>query len=278
MMKLISIIVPSYNQAQYLDECLQSVLDQTYQNWECIIVNDGSPDHTEEVAKNWLEKDERFKYYKQKNNGVSSSRNTGIRIAKGEWILPLDADDKIGNRYLELAEEEFNNYSLVYCKVNLFGIIEKELSVRDYKYHELLFFNPFFCSCFFNKKHWDAVGGYDESMKNGLEDWEFWINMFYNQTITVKKLDYTGFFYRRKNNSTDANINNHEELKDSVKKYIVSKHSIHYAKTIDFVNELFNDKKRLENYLNKYDQLFSRSFLGKLLYAIANKLKKNGRN
>jgi glycosyltransferase involved in cell wall biosynthesis len=52
---LISVIVPCYNQAQYLDECLQSVLDQTYQNWECIIVNDGSPDHTEEVVKKWVE-------------------------------------------------------------------------------------------------------------------------------------------------------------------------------------------------------------------------------
>jgi glycosyltransferase involved in cell wall biosynthesis len=55
-MPLISVIVPCYNQAQYLDECLQSVLDQTYQNWECIIVNDGSPDHTEEIAKKWVEK------------------------------------------------------------------------------------------------------------------------------------------------------------------------------------------------------------------------------
>ena len=65
MNPLISVIVPCYNQAQYLDECLQSVLDQTYQNWECIIVNDGSPDHTEEVAKKWTEKDPRFKYLKK---------------------------------------------------------------------------------------------------------------------------------------------------------------------------------------------------------------------
>lgn len=55
-MPLISVVVPCYNQAQYLDECLQSVLDQAYKDWECIIVNDGSPDHTEEVAKKWVEK------------------------------------------------------------------------------------------------------------------------------------------------------------------------------------------------------------------------------
>ena len=55
-MPLISVVIPCYNQAQYLDECLQSVLDQTYQDWECIIVNDGSPDHTEEIAKNCAKK------------------------------------------------------------------------------------------------------------------------------------------------------------------------------------------------------------------------------
>jgi glycosyltransferase involved in cell wall biosynthesis len=62
----ISIIVPCYNQAQYLDECLQSVLNQTYQDWECIIVDDGSPDNTEKVVKKWIEKDSRFQYLKKK--------------------------------------------------------------------------------------------------------------------------------------------------------------------------------------------------------------------
>lgn len=59
---LVSIIVPCYNQAQYLEECLQSVLNQTYEKWECIIVNDVSPDNTEEVVEKWLEKDSRFRY------------------------------------------------------------------------------------------------------------------------------------------------------------------------------------------------------------------------
>lgn len=108
-MPKISVVVPCYNQAQYLDECLQSVLNQTYQDWECIIVNDGSPDNTEDVAKSWAEKDTRFIYLSKENGGLSSARNAGIEIAKGEWILPLDADDKIGERYLELAEKEFEN-------------------------------------------------------------------------------------------------------------------------------------------------------------------------
>ena len=83
--KKISIIVPCYNQVQYLDECLQSVLDQTYTNWECLIIDDGSPDNTEDLAKIWVEKDERFHYFKKENGGVSSARNFGIEKAKGGY-------------------------------------------------------------------------------------------------------------------------------------------------------------------------------------------------
>ena len=97
MNPLISVIVPCYNQAQYLDECLQSVLNQIYTDWECIIVNDGSPDHTEEVAKKWLEKDSRFRYIYKETGGLSSARNAGIKIAKGEWIQFLDCDDFISS-------------------------------------------------------------------------------------------------------------------------------------------------------------------------------------
>ena len=97
---LISIIVPCYNQAHFLNEVLQSVLDQSYSNWECIIVNDGSPDNTEEIALVWCTKDKRFRYVKKENGGLSSARNAGITISQGEYILPLDADDKIYPSYL----------------------------------------------------------------------------------------------------------------------------------------------------------------------------------
>ena len=79
MKPLISVIVPCYKQVQYLDECLQSVLDQKYQNWECIVVNDGSPDRTEEVAKKWVKKDGRFRYIYKENGGLSSARNVGCK-------------------------------------------------------------------------------------------------------------------------------------------------------------------------------------------------------
>ena len=141
----ISIIVPCYNQAQYLDECLQSVLDQTYQDWECIIVNDGSPDNTEEVAKKWVEKDRRFIYLLKENGGVSSARNFGIEKANGEWILPLDGDDKIAEKYLELAEKEFKNSpDIVYCDAYFFGIDDSPFNLKKFSYQELLTNNIIF--------------------------------------------------------------------------------------------------------------------------------------
>ena len=106
-MPKVSIIVPCYNQAQYLEDALQSVVFQTYKDWECIIVNDGSVDNTEIIAKNWLLKDNRFKYLHQENGGLSMARNSGIKLAEGDFILPLDADDKISSNYIEKAIEEF---------------------------------------------------------------------------------------------------------------------------------------------------------------------------
>ncbi len=105
----VSIIVPCYNQADYLPEALGSVLQQTCEQWECIVVNDGSEDTTEEVAQQWVKKDARFKYINIPNGGLSNARNTGIEAASGIYILPLDSDDKLGENYLELALDAFNS-------------------------------------------------------------------------------------------------------------------------------------------------------------------------
>ncbi|MGV8915158.1 MAG: glycosyltransferase family 2 protein [Kaistella sp.] len=92
-MPAISVIIPCYNEAQYLDECLNSVLAQTYGDWEAVVINDGSTDKTGELAQKWVEKDTRFKYISTENLGVSHARNTGLQMAMGNFIQFLDADD-----------------------------------------------------------------------------------------------------------------------------------------------------------------------------------------
>lgn len=93
---LVSVIVPCYNYARFLPYTLDSILDQTYQNWECIIVDDGSKDNSKEVAGKYVTKDSRFRYIYQENAGLSSARNTGIsKRGPSKYIQLLDADDLI---------------------------------------------------------------------------------------------------------------------------------------------------------------------------------------
>ncbi len=266
---IISIIVPCYNQVEYLDECLQSVLDQTYRNWECIIVNDGSPDNTEEVAKKWLEKDSRFKYLYKENGGLSSARNAGIEIAKGEWILPLDSDDKIGNRYLELAEKEFGNGNrIIHCKGELFGFEKGLLNSSFVDKYKLLFNNPFFCSLIFPKKLWKSVNGYDEKMIYGYEDWELWINMIHNNEVEIVKLDYIGFFYRRKETSMNVLVIQNQAKDNQMKSYIIDKHRIHYANSFEQINNVYRENSNRQKKLQSIYQLIYKNFFGRLLYKI----------
>jgi glycosyltransferase involved in cell wall biosynthesis len=243
---LISVIVPCYNQAQYLDECLQSVLDQTFSNWECIIVNDGSPDDTEEVVLKWIEKDSRFIYLKKENGGVSRARNFGIERARGEWILPLDGDDKIGNQYLELAEKEFcNNYTIIYCKAQFFGTINSYWDLSQYSYEKILQSNFIFCSTFYNKKSWKKVNGYDEKLIYGLEDWEFWISIL-NKNSKALILDYLGFYYRRKENSRDLEYNKNKKNIFFTENYIYQKHYDKISKTLPSYYNLSQKNRKLE--------------------------------
>ena len=246
---MISIIVPCYNQAQYLNECLQSVLDQTFLDWECIIVNDGSLDNTEDVANKWIAKDSRFQLLKKENGGLSSARNAGIEIAKGEWILPLDADDKIGNQYLELAEKEFNNgYTVIYCNAELFGAENGFWNLPSYSALQLASGNPIFCTAFFQKKNWAKVGGYDTNMIHGLEDWEFWIDILKNGG-TVKKLEEIEFYYRKKSTSMISNLQ--LKGKNEMIRYMEKKHFEFFQQQLGSILDLYNDKLHFEKLANE---------------------------
>lgn len=90
---LISVVIPVYNTAPYLEKCLESVVNQTYQNLQVIIINDGSTDNSAEICQKFSEKDDRIEFINKQNEGVSIARNIGIEKSKGEWIYFLDSDD-----------------------------------------------------------------------------------------------------------------------------------------------------------------------------------------
>jgi glycosyltransferase involved in cell wall biosynthesis len=247
----VSIIVPCYNQAQYLDEALQSVLNQTYQDWECIIVNDGSPDNTEEVTEKWIVKDARFQYFCKENGGVSSARNLAISHAIGEFILPLDADDRIGSNYINLAIKAFENDStlkLVYCKAEYFGEKSGPWNLHPFSIQDLARLNMIFCSAIYRKKDWELARGYDINMIYGIEDWEFWIAIL-KDGGKVFCLETVEFYYRIKEVSRQKRLDG--EKTKIMNEYMSLKHADFFVKQLGSFMELNevidNNKECSEN-------------------------------
>jgi len=249
---LISIIVPCYNQAKYLDESLLSVLNQSFTDWECIIVNDGSTDTTEVISNEWIKKDSRFKYIYQDNAGLSSARNLGIKNAVSEFILPLDSDDKIGENYLELAYRAFQenkNLKVVYCEAKKFGEESGIWKLPDFNLFNLSRKNMIFCSAIFKRSDWGLVGGYDINMIYGWEDWEFWIALLKNGG-EVYKIESMQFYYRIKKDSMLTGMNFEKSKK--MTEYISVKHADFFVKQYGSFHHLSDEiVKTKRNYEEK---------------------------
>lgn len=107
MAPYVSVIIPTYNGAQYLEEAVSSVINQTYKNLECIIVDDGSTDNTHQLCQNLIKNDSRIKYVYQRNRGPGSARNRGIKESKGDWIQLLDSDDWLNEDKIRFQLEYF---------------------------------------------------------------------------------------------------------------------------------------------------------------------------
>jgi glycosyltransferase involved in cell wall biosynthesis len=237
MSPIVSIIVPCFKQAHFLKDSLQSVLDQTYPHWECIIVNDGSPDNTKGIARRWLEKDSRFKYLKKENGGLSSARNEGIGISLGKFILPLDADDILDSDYLTKTVpvlEQHPELGIVSCYTRFFknNIADffYELKPQGDRTIYLHYVNQLVATSLYRKECWSAVGGYDETMKKGFEDWEFWINIT-KRGWSYKIIPEFLFYYRKAQQSMlMQTIDSHAE---DIKRYIFTKHKELYIEDFD---------------------------------------------
>jgi glycosyltransferase involved in cell wall biosynthesis len=224
---LVSIIMPSYNQGPYLPEALDSVLNQTYPNWECIIIDDGSKDNTKDVVKSYCEKDSRIQYIYQENSGVSAARNNGIAHSKGEYILPLDGDDKIAPEFLELTLHEIvkdRKIRVVYTDVQYFGVRNDVYQLPSFSIEKLMGQNILCITALFRREDFDKTGGFNDNMREGFEDWDFWMSMFQDGKGTAYKIPQILFFYRikpvsRNNTAAKKNIDyrrivweNHKEM------------------------------------------------------------------
>lgn len=218
--KKVSVVIPCYKYAHYLRECVESVQNQTYPVHEIIVVNDGSPDNTSEVAK-----DLRVILVEKENGGLSSARNAGIKVATGDYIMALDADDKL----LPGAIEEHiklmvDDMTIAQCALMEFEerhVIAVPTSPTGLE--RILRGNTIFCNAMFAKSVWEAVGGYDVSqvMRWGWEDYEFWIRCL-KHGCRVNTSDFIALRYRcHDGQMTQATTHPHW---DDLKKYIMEKH------------------------------------------------------
>jgi len=178
MNPLISVIIPCYNQAHYLAEAVESVLNQTFNDWEIIVVNDGSPDDTkgafQQLVNRWPK--HVLRYREKPNGGLADARNAGIAIARGKYILPLDADDKLHPemlaRTVALLEAQ-PDISIAYTDVVHFGAVNGVVHAAEFDFAKLCQNNQLNYCSLFRRELWTAVGGYHANMLWGYEDWDF---------------------------------------------------------------------------------------------------------
>lgn len=195
MQPLVSVIVPLYNAAPYIGEALESIVASTYRPIEVIVVNDGSTDDSLRVAQVFAGEHKEVKVLSQPNSGVSAARNHAIREAKGEYILPVDADDKIGATYIEHAVAAFaDQVRVVGCRAEYFGAKQGEWRLPDYTPELLARKNMIHVSSLFRRADWQRAGGFCEQ-DIYREDWDFWLSLM-EQGGTYVRLNEVGLYYR----------------------------------------------------------------------------------
>jgi glycosyltransferase involved in cell wall biosynthesis len=225
-------------------------LNQTFTDWECIVVDDGSTDNSASMIGILVNNDSRFKVVYQENLGVAAARNNAIKVATGEFILPLDGDDYIALDYLERCYEtslKELDATLIYGKAFRVGIETRLWELPDYSFNQLLQSNVIHCSAMYRKSDWLKIGGYDVAMSSGLEDWEFWIHLL-NPNTKVVQLPEIGLYYRIHKESRNTAFN--DEVFSELKQYIGSKHASKYQKIVGDLPSVAKKIYKLEREVN----------------------------
>lgn len=271
MEKLISVIIPCYNTASLVSETLDSVLAQTYSNIEVVLVNDGSSDNLEEVLAPYLEDHKNFKYFSQQNKGLSGARNSGIRLADGEYLLCLDADDLIAPTYIEQCVAVLDSCSdvkLVYSRAKLFGAENSDWEFPSYSLKTLLTGNLIYASAIMRKADFDKYGPYDENL-GFYEDWSLWINMLKDGGDVVL-LDKQLFFYRKHQDKTSLSDqrNARKEIDIRNKLLLYEKYKDIYTREfgtpVDMLQKIYDQDKEIESYKQKIEKMRAKRLLSRV--------------
>lgn len=212
---MISVIVPVYKVEDYLDQCVQSIVSQTYTDLEIILVDDGSPDNCPAMCDAWAERDIRIKVIHKKNGGLSDARNAGLEIARGEYLSFVDSDDWIENDILRLSLQSSKEHN---ADIVAFGVDWRysDCVENPHPLHSAVYYGTdnivrtYFQSCMVRTTVWNKL--YKSSVLNDirfpkgkLHEDEFFTYRVLAKTNTVAVIDTIGYHYRQRSNSIMSN-------------------------------------------------------------------------
>lgn len=261
-MPKVSIIIPCYNQGKYVAEAINSALRQTFKDIEIVCVNDGSTDNSVEIIKSFEHKYKNFIFLNnEENRGVIYSRNFAIKNCNGTYILPLDADDIIEPTYVEKAVKILDNnpnIGIVYCKAKIFGNYDKYWNLKPFNKSDILYENCIFCSALFRKSDFLKIGGYNNNMKYGCEDYDLWLS-FIEQGLEVFQINEILFSYRQydETSRTTISLKNKKEIWNN----LIKNHINLYLNDENFLERLiFSNPIKTNKKYKKYKKMFNKLF------------------
>ena len=219
-----SLIIPAYNVEKYIKKCLDSVLNQTYNNYEIIIINDGSTDNTSKILESY-KSNKKIKIINQENKGLSNARNTGVSNAKGDYILFIDSDDFIEKELLEILNKTIKDEDLVRFQIKILD--ETNKIIKEYKeetfnnlngieaFNKLSKYNLVeLAVCYAYKKDTFLKNNYKFEEKTYHEDFGL-IPYIIISSKKVTSINYIGYNYLKRKNSIMNNTDYEKEIKKS---------------------------------------------------------------
>ncbi len=228
---LISIIVPVYNVERYLDCCIDSILNQTYKNFELILIDDGSPDNCPKKCDEWQSKDNRIKVFHKKNGGLSDARNYGLKYAKGDYITFIDSDDYINSIYIEKLYQMIINYDADIACAKHKSFYESSNTLSDNMISDEAEVIDYYSACkeLFTTQNVTTMAWGKLYAKNIVDLFEFPVGKNHEDTATICKYLYSSskfknriaitqdqIYYYRQNNSSITSTKSIKNLTDSL--------------------------------------------------------------
>lgn len=276
-MELVSVIMPCYNDGKYIKEAIESVKNQTYSDWELIVIDDGSDDEETVKIIESIE-DDRITVLHTEHLRPAGARNYGIKNAKGKYILPVDSDDKIDPTYMEKAVkiiESDEKLGVVYCEADLFGEKSGKWDLPAYSFEKMLLDNVVFVTALFYREDWKKLGGFNTNMAAGMEDYDFWLGIL-GLGRDIYQIPEILFHYRIKPVSRTTGFQSdctqmqevYRQMYDNHKEFY-AEHSEEYAKILrDALIEQIAIRMKYESVFEKVQKYYKMPIIGKIIKKI----------